>query len=185
MGKPSTAGTYSGIFKLSKSEENEEEKIDLYWSQESSKEEKMKQIKGIYLITLLAGVLCLGLMPGSDGFAADRNACSEDIAKFCPDVKLSDRGAVIDCLEAHENELSDACKALEERMGGGRTESREITRQQKAVLQACKDDAVKFCKDVNPAGGGILGCLNAHENELSAACSESIKTAKGEKRKTQ
>jgi hypothetical protein len=145
----------------------------------------MKQIKEIYLITLLAGVLCLALLPASEGFAADENPCSEDIAKFCPDVKPSDRVALMDCLETHESKLSDSCKLYEARLEGRRGEQRETINQQKVILQACKDDAVKFCQDVNPTSGGLESCLNAHENELSNACSESIKTAKGEKRKTQ
>ncbi len=91
----------------------------------------------------------------------------------------------MDCLEAHESKLTDPCKAYKERIRGNRVESREITGQQKAILQACKDDVVKFCKDVNAAiSGAIETCLNVHEDELSTACRESIKTAKGEQKKT-
>ena len=103
----------------------------------------MKQINRFYLATLVAGLFFLGLMFGTNSFAADKNPCSEDIAKFCKDVK-PDMRSIMECLEEHENELSDACKDYEATMGGGRVESREKTRQQRAFLQACIGDVSKF-----------------------------------------
>ncbi|HSQ77370.1 MAG TPA: cysteine rich repeat-containing protein [Nitrospirota bacterium] len=38
----------------------------------------------------------------------------------------------------------------------------------------CADDAAKFCKDVQPGGGGIMRCLKEHENDLSPACKERV-----------
>ncbi len=145
----------------------------------------MRQIKSVCRMTLLVGVLCLVLIPGTKGFAADTNPCSDDIAKFCPNVQPNDRGAIMDCLETHESELSDACKAYEERMGGSRVESREIRRQYKAILQTCKNDVAKFCKDVDPLKGGFVNCLNEHEKGLSETCRESLNRIKGEEKKTQ
>ena len=145
----------------------------------------MNQIKEICLIILLAGVLCLGLMLVTEGFAADKNPCSDDIAKFCPDVQPSDRGAIMNCLEAHENELSDTCRDYEVKMEGTRGERREFVRQQRAIYLSCKGDVAIFCKDVDPKEGGILKCLNEHGKELSAPCQESLSRAKGEEKKTQ
>jgi len=144
----------------------------------------MKQISRFCLATLVAGLLCLGLMFGTNASAADKNPCSEDIAKFCNDVK-PDLRSIMECLEEHENELSDACKDYEATMGGSRVESREKTRQYKAFLQACRGDVAKFCKDAGPGTGGIEKCLNEHEKELSTTCSERMKMVKGERKKTQ
>ncbi len=144
----------------------------------------MKQINRFYLATLVAGLLCMGLIFGNNASGADKNPCSEDIAKFCKDVK-PDMRAIMDCLEEHENELSDACKDYEATLGGTRVESREKTRQYKAFLQACKEEASKFCKDVNPANDGIEKCLDEHAGNLSTPCSASLKAVKGEKKKTQ
>ena len=106
----------------------------------------MKRLKWIYLIVLI-GVFSLSQMLGMEAFAQEKNPCSDDLAKFCPEVKSDDMGAIMNCLETHEGELSDACKAYEERMGGSRAESRERTRQYKAVLQDCRDDVTKFCRE--------------------------------------
>jgi hypothetical protein len=84
----------------------------------------MKQINRFCPAILVAGLLCLGLMFGTNASAADKNPCSEDIAKFCKDVKPDIR-SIMDCLEEHENKLSDACKDFEATMGGSRVESRE------------------------------------------------------------
>lgn len=47
----------------------------------------------------------------------------------------------------------------------------------------CKDDKIKFCKDVKASGGKVTDCLQQHMNELSDACKEKLaeKTGKEEK----
>jgi len=42
----------------------------------------------------------------------------------------------------------------------------------------CKEDAAKFCKDVQPGGGRIMKCMKEHENELSPACKQRIAEVK-------
>ena len=36
----------------------------------------------------------------------------------------------------------------------------------------CDADVAKFCKDVQPGGGGIIQCLKDHENDVSSGCKE-------------
>ena len=132
----------------------------------------MKRMNVSSLITVTAVMLCFGLLSGPIAFAADQSPCTDDIAKYCKDASKS-RRATIKCLEQHESQLSDACKAYEAKMGTARAESREVAMQQMRFRQACKDDMTKLCKDAGP--GGPLTCLKAHEKELSAPCDESIK----------
>jgi len=41
-----------------------------------------------------------------------------------------------------------------------------------APQNPCSDDIAKYCKDVSPAFGAILRCLEEHESQLSDACKE-------------
>ena len=66
----------------------------------------MKQMKRVNFAIMAAGLLCLGLIFGADASAADKNACSEDIAKFCQNIEPG-MVALMDCLEKHENELTE------------------------------------------------------------------------------
>ena len=100
--------------------------------------------------------------------------CKADVQKFCPDVKPGG-GALRACLKEHASELSPACQAR--------------IKQAKATVQkwqqACGDDAQKFCPDVKPGGGALLGCLNQHASELSPTCQEQLKQAKAKVQKWQ
>ena len=79
----------------------------------------MKQIERVNLAIMAAGLLCVGLLFGTDASAADKNACSEDIAKFCQNIEPG-MIAIMDCLEKHENELTGACKSMRQRWEGER-----------------------------------------------------------------
>jgi hypothetical protein len=142
----------------------------------------MKQIYRLYLATLVAGLFCLGFMFPAYVSAAEKNPCAEDIAKFCKNIKPG-TNAMMDCLEEHESELSDACKDYEAKMGGGRVEMKEAVREEKRFSQTCKDDVAKFCNGVNPGQGGLARCMKEHANELSAPCSESVKAMTDERKK--
>jgi hypothetical protein len=134
----------------------------------------MTRMNRVGLAILAAGLLCVGLMFGPEASAADKNACSDDIAKFCPNIKPG-AAAAMGCLEAHESELSSVCKEYEASMGGKRAERREQIRETAQFRQACLSDMGKFCNDASPTQGGMLKCLNDHEKELTGPCRESMK----------
>ena len=142
------------------------------------KVKKMRQNSGFCHVIVIGALFIAGLMFGVEAFAADQNPCSEDIAKFCKDVKPG-RRAMMSCLERHESQLSDACKDYEAKMERPRVESREQAMQQMRVRQACRDDVTKFCGDAKPGGGGIATCLKERVNELSAPCKDAMEAAKG------
>ncbi len=144
----------------------------------------MGKDKRIFLAAWIIALAFVGLIFNADASAADKNKnpCSEDIAKFCKDAK-SDSRSILQCLQEHENELSDACKAHKAKMGSKKLETREEIRATGRFRQACKEDIIKLCKDANPAGGGIIKCLKEHEKELSGPCGESLKAVMREKKK--
>jgi hypothetical protein len=140
----------------------------------------MKQLYGFYMATFVVALLCLSMTFSTYAVAADKSPCAEDIAKFCKNIKPG-TNAMMDCLEKHESELSDACKEYEAKMGGSRVEMREAVREEKKFRQTCNDDIAKFCKDVNAGHGGLARCIKEHVNELSAPCRESVKAMQDER----
>ncbi len=54
-----------------------------------------------------------------------------------------------------------------------------------AVRSACFDDAKKFCSDVEPGGGRIIGCLEDHSKELSDACYDVLQKFEDMRKKRQ
>ena len=145
-----------------------------------NKEEQMNQSCWLYHAVLVSALVFPGLTVGLGASAADQNPCSEDIAKFCGNVKPSQR-ALMECLEEHESRLSDACKDYEAKMERPRAESREVITQRMRVSQACREDVSKFClcATVQPATGGVLACLNEHAVEISVPCKAAIEAARG------
>ena len=131
----------------------------------------------------------MGLLYGANLSAEDRNACSEDIVRFCKDVSPG-RLTVMECLEKHETELTDACKSYEQMMGGSKMERREAVRMERMeaaqaqarLQQSCKDEVAKFCTDMKPGTGGIAACLTGNESKLSSTCREALFAAKEEER---
>jgi hypothetical protein len=134
----------------------------------------MKRNEKIYPVVVASVLFIVALMAGTSVSAAEPNPCTEDIAKYCKDVKPGQM-ALLECLEKHEAQLSDACKAYEAKMERPRVESREVVMQQKKVRQACREDVVKFCSGSPSVKGGISACLKEHGNELSGPCKEALK----------
>ena len=48
-----------------------------------------------------------------------------------------------------------------------------------AVEGACKADAQKFCKGMQPGEGRLLSCLNKHLTQISPSCAVNLKQYKG------
>ena len=134
----------------------------------------MKPINRVTFAIMASGLLCAGLIFVTDASAADKTACSEDVAKFCQNIKPG-MFALMDCLEKNENKLTSACKEYEAMLLGTKVERSEKVREKRKFRQDCRNDMAKFCNDVNPMEGGMLKCLNDHKKEISISCSESLK----------
>ena len=87
--------------------------------------------------------------------------CVDDIQKLCSTAPAGE-GALQACLKSHEAQLSADCKA---HVDGIRKSG-----QQLAAM--CVWDIERFCPDVAPGGGRILGCLQQNVDSLSPVCKE-------------
>lgn len=118
---------------------------------------------------LLAGLFLLSL--ATVALAGEgRKPCADDVARLCKDVQPG-QGRVAKCLKERKEELSLACK---EHIATAR-------KKVKGAKDACKEDAQKLCKDIQPGGGRIVQCLKQHESELSHACREKIESPRSRK----
>ena len=122
-------------------------------------------------LAVFTGVLCLSIATVASAEEAAR-PCMDDAARLCKGVEKGE-GRIAKCLKEHANELSPACK---ENIGKMKEEIRE-------AAEACKGDAAKVCKGVEPGKGRIMRCLKQHENELSPACREKMDQPRGKDRK--
>lgn len=114
----------------------------------------------------VAALLFCGLAGNANAQPADAgSACRADVQKFCKDVKPGG-GRVIQCLAQHESELSAPCRS---RMAKGKQRVEEFA-------EACKSDAAKVCKDVQPGEGRVVRCLAERKDQLSPACRQKIET---------
>jgi hypothetical protein len=140
----------------------------------------MQQINKIYPAMLIAVFICLAMMFDAYAYAADKNPCAEDIAKFCGNIKFG-TPAMVNCLESHEGQLSAACREYEATMEGKRGERMEQAKVYAKFRQACSADIARFCMNADPKQGGAVKCLKGHANEISPACSDAVKMIDVEK----
>jgi Golgi apparatus protein 1 len=102
----------------------------------------------------------------SPAFAQGR-VCADDVAKFCQGVK-GGQAKLMQCLKAHQSELSSPCQARVQ----------TIESRMKEMSEACQSDMQQFCPGVNPSGGRIAQCLRRHESELSSTCKAELAQAR-------
>ncbi len=120
----------------------------------------------------LARAACmLGLALLAGGFsggaaAAGKNPCAQDVAQFCRGVERGG-GRIAKCLNQHAEQLSPVCR---ERLDAAKELHKEL-------VEACKGDIEKQCKDVQPGGGRIAKCLNQHEPDLTPKCRDKVDEA--------
>ncbi len=131
----------------------------------------MKKLVNRFCIAVMAGGLLFVSAPrGVHAASAGPGVCAGDVEKLCKDVQPGG-GAIMKCLKEHEGELAAACK---EHLAG-------MEERRNKARGACREDVERFCKDVQPRGGGIVKCLREHETELSSGCRETFGQGQGKR----
>lgn len=90
-------------------------------------------------------------------------ACMEEIETYCKDVTPGE-GRLLECLIAHDSELSPFCRNKVEQTRARLMEAKRI----------CTPDIEKFCPGVEPGQGRLLKCLKGRLDALAPACREKV-----------
>lgn len=109
------------------------------------------------MIAVGLGVLLSTLCGASLSFAKSE-ICRPEMDKFCKDVAPGE-GRILKCLQAHDADLSDACRAYVN------TASQYV---------ACLDDVLRLCPKVQPGGARAMQCLRAHQGDISTECKREL-----------
>ena len=99
-------------------------------------------------------------------FREEAEACEADVRKLCPDTKPGPERHR--CMQSHKDQVSEPCKQLWAQAMERREEGRE-------AMRACRGDAQKLCKGVQPGEGRIVECLRSHQQELSPPCATALR----------
>ena len=75
-------------------------------------------------------------------------------------------------MQSHKDQVSEPCKQLWAQAMERREERREEGRE---AMRACRGDAQKLCKGVQPGEGRIVECLRSHQQELSPPCATALR----------
>ena len=118
------------------------------------------------------GVLALTLVPPA-GSEDIEGPCIDDAARLCGDAGPT-RVGTMRCLKARAEDLSEGCRAL----------VAEPQQRREEAGEACGDDAVRLCPDVQPGrhNTGMLNCLRGNASSLSEACRNALDALPGKKR---
>ena len=124
----------------------------------------MIKLSTITPFLMLAVLLNVSTAPADE---ADKpGACRADVEKLCKGIQPGG-GRIAMCLKQHASEVSPGCR---EAIAGAKKEIEEFA-------EACKPDAEKLCKGVQPGQGRIARCLAEHKDQLSAGCREKFTQA--------
>ena len=97
---------------------------------------------------------------------ATRLKCEADIEQLCPDSP--DGSARTRCLQQRAKQLPPLCQS---QLHGRFVKWKE---DRSRLMAACDEDVKQFCRAVEPGSGQLLQCLQAHGQEVSDRCYQTL-----------
>ena len=92
--------------------------------------------------------------------------CDNDISQLCTETGETTLSLVM-CLLAKEEDLSPACREDMLEAAASAIAGPEVLDYS---IRACEKDVGKYCSDMLPGEGRILGCIRANESTVSERC---------------
>lgn len=113
----------------------------------------------VLLFSLITFSVASTIVTAEEKFQYRDGPCQSDIKNLCGQVEPG-KGGIARCLKEHENEISAECSHR----------IKDANQKLIEAKEACREDAEKYCKDIQPGDGEIVRCLKEHEASLSAKC---------------
>jgi hypothetical protein len=120
----------------------------------------------------LTGALLLSGAAGAQDTLLEyvTESCQADMDKYCDQVTPGE-GRLLYCAAAHQDKLSDTCQGA---LVNAALIMNDLTDRVMVVAEACEDELMTHCADVEVGGGQVLACLDEHDDELSEGCDEAL-----------
>jgi len=115
---------------------------------------------------LAAALACAFVAGPSRQVLAQAGPCQKDAERLCQDVEPGE-GRILQCLKAHQNELSPECVA---NMGKAKAKMKKAKVKVVNWQKACHADAKRLCEGVPYGEGRIITCLQEHMDQVSPEC---------------
>ena len=94
------------------------------------------------------------------------DGCSKEINSMCANVPIGGN-AILNCLAAHENQLSEKCDAA---ITDGMSTIDAALGDANFFGAKCGPDMKFLCSDVQPGEGRMLACLKEHNTNITMRC---------------
>lgn len=129
---------------------------------------KMKPLSLVLLFVSAASIAS-----GPDEKVPDNllSRCNYDISQHCNDAGESTLSLMM-CLLAKEDGLSPACREEMLEAAASAVAGPEVLDYS---ISACEKDVGKYCSDVPPGEGRVLGCIRANGSTVSEKCITALK----------
>lgn len=128
-------------------------------------------MKAIYVMVLITALmLAAGAWAQEEIVASVVESCEAELENYCSQVTPGD-GRVLACFYAHGDKLSPRCEYALYKAGA---ELEQFASAVTHVANACYDDLVEHCGQVEMGEGRVASCLLENEEKVSAACKQAI-----------
>lgn len=121
-------------------------------------------------LKIMLVLVALAVAASAAPAAAQIPACKAEIEKLCTGIAPGG-GRIVKCLQSHESELSDGCKAVLAKL---RSVTPAMGKGGGSWWGVCEADVQKYCSTVEIGEGRMAKCLKQHGSQLTKECKTTL-----------